>query len=135
MHPEEKKKRKTSWLCVCVYLQKEEHHYKYLKCKLFYIPFLGTLSENRNQVGLSSTTHACFRRKMYQKKTICVPFSSCNFSKTWSPCDADNHSRDTVLKIAKIWAKMVDTQSGTHSPKKALILYFSQESLVEDRCL
>lgn len=26
------------------------------------------------------------------------------------------------------------TQSGTHSPKNALILYFSQESLVEDRC-
>lgn len=96
-----KKKIKIAWLCVYMYLQKEEHHYKYLKWKLFYISFSGAPSENRSQVGLSSTTHACFRRKMYQKKTCCVPLSFCNFPKTWSPYDADYHSHDTVPKIAR----------------------------------
>lgn len=39
----------------------------------------------------------------------------------------------TVLKIAEIQSKTVGSQSGTQSQKS--IFYFSQESLVEDRCL
>lgn len=101
----------------------------------------GPLSENRSQVGLSSTTHARFRRKTYQKKMCCVPFLFCHFPKAWSPYNADNHSHDTVLKIAEIQPQVVNTQSGEHSPKIVILLnrmnfvLCSQESLAADGCL
>lgn len=120
---------------------KEQHHCKYLRCELFYIPFSGPLSENRSQVGLSSTTLAHFRRKTYQKKTCCVPFLFWHFPKTWSPYDADNCSHDIVLKIAEIQSQVVSKQSREHSPQNVFLLksmnfvLCSQESLAEDSCL
>lgn len=124
MYPEEKKKRHGYVIYVST---KRRTSPQTFRMQVILYTISETLSENRRQVGLSSTTHTWFRRKTYPKKTCCVSFSFCNFSKTWSPFDTDNHSHDTILKIAEIQSKMVSPQSGTRSPKNALILYCVQK--------